>query len=96
MKTAKTQPTPANAKRKSVGKKAALVVDNLEQINLNAAGIDVGPAENFVCVPAASVQRGQPNVRSFRVFSTQQDDLVEWLLECGVTTVASRIGLRGK
>jgi transposase len=27
-------------------------------------------------------------VRSFGVFSTQQDDLVEWLKECGVTSVA--------
>ena len=39
-------------------------------------------------MPAGSVKLGQPNVRSFGVFSTQQDDLVEWLKECGGTSVA--------
>lgn len=83
MKTTKTKPSPLKAK-----KPTATVLDNLEQINLHAAGIDVGAAENFVCVPARSVKPGQPTVRSFGVFSTQQDDLVEWLKECGVTSIA--------
>lgn len=69
-------------------KRDAAVLDGLEQINLHAAGIDVGSAQNFVCVPAAAVKPGQPNVRSFGAFTHQQDDLVEWLKECGITTVA--------
>ncbi len=63
-------------------------MDGLEQINLHAAGIDVGSAQNFVCVPPSAVKPGQPNVRSFGAFTQQQDDLVEWLKECGITTVA--------
>ena len=50
------------AKRQCGGKQAAAVLDNLEQINLHDVGIDVGSAENFVCVPAGSVKPGQPNV----------------------------------
>src|SRR5579862_1291896 len=80
--------TVSRAKRRRAKKRAAAVLDNLEQINLHAAGIDVGSAENFVCVPARSVKQGQSAVRSFGVFSTQQDELVEWLKECGVTSVA--------
>jgi transposase len=64
------------------------VLEDLEQINLHAGGIDVGSAENFVCVPARSVKAGQPNVRSFGVFTQEQDDLVEWLKDCAVSTVA--------
>jgi transposase len=100
MKTTKTKQAhlkaksvlPANtdggAKRRRAKEQTAAVLDNLEQINIHAAGIDVGSAENFVCVPARSVKPGQATVRSFGVFSTQQDDLVEWLKECGVTSVA--------
>src|SRR5437870_2496558 len=100
MKTTKakrSQPQPKSVspasvtgpgKRRRRGRKAAAVLDNLEQINLHAAGIDVGAAENFVCVPSQSVKTGQPNVRSFGVFSQDQDDLVEWLKECGVSSVA--------
>jgi transposase len=100
MKTTKTKHPPPKAqpglpvtaagtsKRRRAGQRAAAVLENLEQINLHAAGIDVGSAENFVCVPVRSVKAGQPTVRSFGVFSTQQDDLVEWLKECGVTSVA--------
>jgi len=64
------------------------VLEDLELIHLHAAGIDIGSAENMVCVPARSVGAAQPNVRSFGVFTQQQDDLVEWLKDCGVTTVA--------
>jgi len=34
----------------------------LEQLNLDAAGVDVGSAEHWVCVPAG---RAEVNVRSF-------------------------------
>lgn len=100
MKTTKTKHSPlkaksvlpvntvSRAKRRRAKERAAAVLDNLEQINLHAAGIDVGSAENFVCVPTRSVKQGQSAVRSFGVFSTQQDELVEWLKECGVTSVA--------
>jgi hypothetical protein len=79
----------ALTKRGRRAKKANVsVAETLEQINLNAAGIDVGSAENFVCVPTQAVKPGQPNVRSFGAFTKDQDDLVEWLKECSATTVA--------
>lgn len=91
VKTEVTATVPAKAKRAQPAKmprRGAAVLDGLEQINLHAAGIDVGSAQNFVCVPASAVEPGQPNVRSFGAFTKQQDDLVEWLKECGITTVA--------
>ena len=99
MKTTKTsqyqrQPktvTPVQAregKRQRRGGRKAEVLEDLELIHLHAAGIDIGSAENMVCVPARSVGANQSNVRSFGVFTQEQDDQVEWLKDCGVTTVA--------
>lgn len=76
------------ARSAKMPKRRAVVLEGLEQINLHAAGIDVGSAQNFVCVPAWAMKGGQSNVRSFGAFTKQQDDLVEWLKECGITTVA--------
>jgi transposase len=64
------------------------VLDGLEQIKLQAAGIDVGGKENFVCVPPRAVKSGESPVRSFGVFTQEQDALVEWLQDCQVRTVA--------
>lgn len=79
---------PAQAKRRRTKKTVPASIDGLQQINLHAAGIDVGSAQNFVCVPPQAVEPGQANVRSLAVFSKNQDDLVEWLKECAITTVA--------
>lgn len=57
-------------------------------VNPHAAGIDVGSTEHWVCVPEDSVPEGQSNVRAFGGFSADLDQLVEWLLTCGVKTVA--------
>jgi transposase len=67
---------------------AALALKGLEQINLHAGGIDVGSAENYLCVPENSVPAGERHVRKFGVFSQEQDAAVEWLKASGVTTVA--------
>jgi transposase len=60
----------------------------LRQINWHAAGIDVGSQEHYVAVSPKSVPEGQSAVRSFSAFTSGLDALVEWLKECGVTTVA--------
>lgn len=57
-------------------------------LNAYAAGIDVGSVEHWVCVPEDSVPEGEANVRSFGGFSVDLDKLVEWLLACGIKTVA--------
>src|SRR6266700_1391084 len=66
----------------------APAMKGLEQINLHAAGIDVGSAENYLCVPENSVPVGERNVCKFGVFSQELDASVEWLKACRVTTVA--------
>lgn len=58
---------------------------HLEQINLHAAGIDVGSAEHWVCVPGG---RAEPNIRRFGCFTPDLTAMAEWLVSCGVTTVA--------
>ncbi len=63
-------------------------LEGLKQINLFAAGVDIGSAENYVCVPAHTVKEGEPTVRRFGVFSPEQDALVEWLCACQITTIA--------
>lgn len=66
----------------------AQVLEGLQQINLQAAGIDIGAAENYIAVPAHAVKAGEPTVRCFGVSSPQQDLAVEWLRACRITTVA--------
>jgi transposase len=57
-------------------------------VHPHAAGIDLGNTAHFVCVPADSVPAGQSPVRQFGVFNPQLDELVEWLKQCQVQTVA--------
>ena len=60
----------------------------MQVINPKAAGIDVGARTHFVCVPSDCVPEGQSPVRSFGAFTADLEDLVRWLLQCGITTVA--------
>ena len=57
-------------------------------VHPHAAGIDLGNAAHFVCVPADSVPAGQSPVRQLGVFNPELDRLVEWLKPCQVQTVA--------
>ena len=57
-------------------------------VHPHAAGIDLGNAAHFVCVPADSVPKGQSPVRQFGVFNPQLDEMVEWLKHGQVQTVA--------
>ena len=59
--------------------------DFFETINKNAAGIDIGSGEHWVCVPPS---RASENVRQFGCFTTDLITIAEWLLECKVDTVA--------
>lgn len=51
----------------------------------NAAGIDGGAAGHFVAVPA---DRDAEPVREFGVFTADLQALADWLLACGIETVA--------
>ena len=57
----------------------------LSPFNPHAAGIDVGAAEIFVSVPP---DRDSQPVRSFRSFTCDLHAIAQWLIACGVTTVA--------
>jgi hypothetical protein len=51
----------------------------------NAGGIDIGAREIFVAVPP---DRDQDPVRVFETFTEDLERMADWLLRCGVTTVA--------
>ena len=57
---------------------------SLQQINLNAAGIDVGATSLFVAVPT---DRSATPVREFGTFTRDLHHLANWLQECQVDTV---------
>ncbi len=58
--------------------------EGLSQLNLNAAGIDVGATSHFVAVPA---DRAEQPVREFEAFTADLYRLADWLAQCGVETV---------
>lgn len=60
-------------------------INALEQINLNAAGIDIGGGEVYVAVPP---DRDEDSVRSFPTFTADLHRLAEWLKACSIDTVA--------
>lgn len=57
----------------------------LSVINPDAAGIDIGSREHYVCVPA---DRTEKNVRKFAAFTSDLREMVIWLKKCGVKTIA--------
>ncbi len=71
-------------KRKSV-QKASQTFADLEQLNLNAAGLDIGASEIYACVPR---DRDERPIRSFGTYTVELYLLADWLEACGVETVA--------
>ncbi|MGI8735576.1 MAG: IS110 family transposase [Pyrinomonadaceae bacterium] len=57
----------------------------LSLLNPDAAGIDVGASEHYVAVPP---DRAEPAVRRFGAFTADLQALAQWLMQCGVKTVA--------
>jgi len=57
----------------------------LELAHPNAAGIDIGSASHFVAV---SPDRDDEPVREFKSFTEDLEELADWLVCCGVDTVA--------
>jgi transposase len=74
------------ASRKRRGKKTAVAPSRLPAIRPNVAGIDLGSCEHWVCGPVR--EDGEPNVRVFRTTTVHLKELVRWLLEQGVESVA--------
>jgi transposase len=57
----------------------------LSPVHPHAAGIDVGSRSHFVAVPPF---RDERPTREFGVFTVDLHALANWLIQCGVTTVA--------
>ena len=57
----------------------------LQHINVNAAGIDIGSDRHLVAVPEG---RDEVSVREFGAFTADLEALADWLTQCGITTVA--------
>ena len=73
------------APRRHGKKKPASGPSLLERINPNAAGIDCGAEVHYVAVPA---DRDPIPVRAFKTFTADLHRLADWLLACGITSVA--------
>lgn len=68
--------------RRNAGSKGSR---SLTLLNPDAAGIDVGASEHYVAVPP---ERAEQAVRRFGAFTEDLHKLAQWLLQCGVRTVA--------
>jgi transposase len=73
-------------KNSGKGKKLRVVElpEELEHVNLDAAGIDIGSQSHFVAVP---VGRDDVSVREFDAFTMDLEGIGDWLEKCRVKTV---------
>ncbi len=78
-------PLPNEARCKGRKRNKGMCLEDRPVLQPNAASIDVGAREVFVAVPPA---RDNPPVRVFATFTEDLQRLVDWLVHCGVTTVA--------
>jgi transposase len=74
-----------SSQRKRKATQAVVNFDILEQINLNAAGLDIGAAEIWAAVPP---DRTDQPVQMFPTFTADLHRLANWLEACGIETVA--------
>lgn len=77
--------SPKSKRKKGRSGQALAKLENLKQLNLNAAGLDIGSSEIWACVPE---DRDEQPVRMFATFTPDLQALVKWLGGCGVNTVA--------
>ena len=73
-------PTIAKSKRSSQKKASEYAL-----FQPHASGIDIGAREIYVAVPP---DRDQHPVRQCGTFTSDLDEMAEWLVSCGITTVA--------
>ena len=77
----------SSSKKGSVQKKGFTKASQsqLTKMNPNAAGIDLGAKEHWVCVPSEATP---DNIRAFGCTTPELAAMADWLISCGVTTVA--------
>ena len=57
----------------------------LEILNPDAAGIDIGSAVHYVCVPEG---RDEQRIQKFGCFTVDLHNLAKWLKKCKIRTIA--------
>ncbi len=67
--------------------RATTLPPELRQVNLNAAGVDVGAESHYVAIPEGRDPEGA-DVREFGAFTADLYALADWLTRCGIETVA--------
>jgi transposase len=72
-------------RKKHLKSKKVKNMDELTVIHPRAAGLDIGAREIWACVPSKSTEE---NVRVFATFTADLHALADWLVACGVETVA--------
>lgn len=68
--------------------KGANPFSKLEMINPHAAGCDLGATEHYVSINEALPREGQRATQVFLSHTTGLEQMVKWLLEHGITTIA--------
>lgn len=72
-------------KRPRVLRSQRKLIGPLMVVNPNAAGIDAGSERHWVSVPE---DRDEQSVRAFGTFTEDLYELADWLVRCGIKTVA--------
>jgi len=75
----------ATGKGKPSRKRKGMCLEDRPLLEANAAGIDIGAREIFVAVPP---DRDEQPVRVFPTFTEDLEKMAQWLVSCGITTVA--------
>src|ERR1700704_83474 len=76
--------------RKELARRLRSDDPGLEVMHPHAAGIDVGNSAHYVAVRP---DRDPDSVRRFECFTADLHRVADWLVHCGVTTVAVNRGL---
>jgi len=71
-------------KRSSAKSPSRELPEELRALNLDAAGIDIGSREHYVCVPLG---RDEKRVRRFLNFHQDLQAMAQWLEKCAVKTI---------
>lgn len=79
------QQSAKTVNRQKKHRRKGMCLEDCPILEPNAAGIDVGAREIFVAVPP---DRDDDPVRVFETFTEDLQQRADWLLSCGVTTVA--------
>lgn len=79
------QEKPAAGQAKRGGKRKGMCLEDRPILEPNAAGIDIGAREIFVAV---APDRAEDPVQVFSTFTEDLERMAQWLVSCGVSTVA--------